>query len=151
MKNGLVSVIVGSIESKRGHVDSVCVHAMFRNPTSMTIDDKGRVLVVDTPHKNGYLKTSCVRVVDAGLKAPISLKTMAEDKQGHISEELALLSDVDVVVNGVVFKLHAWVLASKSSFFLKALTSARRKLGSLCYKKPGSMFLTFLPRACTTD
>ena len=52
---------------------------------------------------------------------------MPEDKDGNISEELASLSDVDVVVNGVVFKLHAWVLASQSSFFLKALTSAMQE------------------------
>lgn len=137
--NGRVSVLVGSILNKKGHIDSVGTYARFRNPSRITLDERGRILVLDTPSKGGYQRTTCVRVVDAGLKAraPMSLPIADQPDKPFSFEDLTLdfaldlasLSDVDVFVEDRVWKMHAWVLATNSPFFRKALTSGMSEEG----------------------
>lgn len=124
--DGRVSVLAGSLQQKKGHVDSAGTYARFRNPSRITLDERGRILVLDTPSKGGYQRTTCVRVVDAGLKAH---NAMQQDMPVELpnQHDMAVLADVEVVVQDMVFHLHAWVLAFKSAFFLKALTSGMRE------------------------
>jgi len=119
-ENAQVTTLAGS--SKAGKVDGEGAGARFYQPLAMTLDERGRLLVVELNNEGG-----CLRVAKAMLAPRLRLAVEPVQSQTHGAlEDYAklltdtALADVTFAVDGQRFPAHRCVLAARSPYF-KAL------------------------------
>ena len=115
-KGGRVTTVAGSAE--KGNVDGTGASVQFDWPLSMTMDERGRLLVLDDTNSGS------VRVVEASLAPP---QRMAPKVQPVVRDPLrmdygkmledAALADVTFAVGGQRFPAHRCVLAARRPYF----------------------------------
>jgi len=123
-KGGRVTTVAGSAE--KGNVDGTGASVQFDWPLSMTMDERGRLLVLDDTNSGS------VRVVEASLAPP---QRMAPKVQPVVRDPLrmdygkmledAALADVTFAVGGQCFPAHRCVLAARSPYFRALFKSGK--------------------------
>lgn len=135
IENGFVRTISGC--DRETTIDGFGRDACFREMTCMALDERGRLLINEAPTKNEEFRLK-MRVIEAGLDSPAwmgpdnilhnkeddcaeagpAVDTIALEDYGSIAD-MEEFSDIELVVEGKVYKTHRIVLMARSTYFRK--------------------------------
>jgi len=125
-KGGRVTTVAGSAE--KGKVDGTGPSVRFNEPISVTLDERGHLLVLETNN------TGSVRLVEASLAPPERLAPKVQPVQNPLAIlledyskllENAALADVTFAVGGQRFPAHRCVLVARSPYFRAMFESGK--------------------------
>ena len=125
-KGGRVTTVAGS--AQKGNVDGTGASVRFSEPCCVTLDERGRLLVLNKTNAGS------VRVIEASLPPPQHLAPRVQPVMNPLAIPLedyskmledAALADVMFAVGGQRFPAHLCVLAARSPYFRAMFESGK--------------------------